>query len=640
MATLTLADLDNGKRDLETVDAVANSQADTTITRYGDSVLTLAGVLRRLGYAAPVPYVSGLDISSGLTTVEKDGVVYRPDTGLVPFTTGAWNPDQWRVVQNTVGGNELLIFDTRALAASTAAIIPDGQPIKIKSDSDYSGRPTIVTPLAGVLQFVDYADLELAEQGGSSRVGFVGSGSTHPITAQDKMRQTVSVSDHGVSASATAAINLAGMNEALTALGSTGGKLDTPVGTHNFSNGVTIVAPVSISGKGGVFSAFNPHGLTDSQDFLTFNPSTDVTGMRLSDFAVHNPSNGTRTGRAAVFVNTLGANKNVSLMKVSGLLVGESGGPGFYHLNDYAVNINGGFFASHLDGNSFKGGIKLENTGDSNNITHNILTGSNIGVDASFVPGASLLEVQANNIANSGGAIRLENGSRPRILGNNIENYAPGSVARNNAAVVNLTGNSGTIFGGVIKENLVSAFGTSDATVLIRVRNTQGILIEDNVLLNGSAATIGIDIGADCANIRVGANTFGPGVTTPVLDNGRGTMGVLKTATLQNGWVKFSSVQSPLQFIKSLEGIVHVSGIIKGGTTTNGTLLTTFPEGFLPAKIMRFMAQVLNAGTPQMVELSLETTGDLRINYAASNDQLTVNFSFPALNLGNAASAE
>ena len=50
MATLTIADLDNGKRDLETVDAVANSQADTTTTRYGDAVLTLSGALCRRPY--------------------------------------------------------------------------------------------------------------------------------------------------------------------------------------------------------------------------------------------------------------------------------------------------------------------------------------------------------------------------------------------------------------------------------------------------------------------------------------------------------------------------------------------------------------------------------------------------------------
>ena len=99
MATLTIADLDNGQRDLQTVDAVANSTADFTTTRFGDSVLTLAGALRRLGYQAPVPYASGLNVDSPLFTVERGGVVYAPNPSQIPFTTGAWNASQWLVVQ-------------------------------------------------------------------------------------------------------------------------------------------------------------------------------------------------------------------------------------------------------------------------------------------------------------------------------------------------------------------------------------------------------------------------------------------------------------------------------------------------------------------------------------------------------------
>lgn len=99
MATLTIADLDNGKRDLETVCAVANSRSDFTTTRFGGQTLTLAGALRRLGYAPPVAYAPGIEITTGLATVEREGIVYAPVVERVPFTTGAWDPSQWRVVQ-------------------------------------------------------------------------------------------------------------------------------------------------------------------------------------------------------------------------------------------------------------------------------------------------------------------------------------------------------------------------------------------------------------------------------------------------------------------------------------------------------------------------------------------------------------
>lgn len=100
MATLTIADLDNGKRDLQTVEQVANSTNDTTATRFGQQVPTLWAAIRAIGYQAPVPYSEGLIISSGLQTVEKSGVVYAPIVGKIPFTTAVWNPSFWRPVQD------------------------------------------------------------------------------------------------------------------------------------------------------------------------------------------------------------------------------------------------------------------------------------------------------------------------------------------------------------------------------------------------------------------------------------------------------------------------------------------------------------------------------------------------------------
>lgn len=157
MATLTIADLDNGKRDLETVDAVANSQADTTPTRYGQQTLTLAGALRRLGWQAPAPYAPGLVVDRATMTVERDGVVYRPDPVLLPFTTGAWNPDQWRVVQNSRPGDELLVYPSRPVAATAANTLPDGQNVEITSDGSYSGKTTRAIVDNRSLVFLGYA---------------------------------------------------------------------------------------------------------------------------------------------------------------------------------------------------------------------------------------------------------------------------------------------------------------------------------------------------------------------------------------------------------------------------------------------------------------------------------------------------
>lgn len=135
MATLTIADLDNGKRDLQTVDAVANSPQDFTTTRYGDSVLTRAGALRRLGYEAPVPYASGLNVDTGLFTVSRDGVIYAPDPSLVPFTTGAWDAAQWRPVQNTANTNQVYQFPTLGAAEAAALTLPNGSAVVVEGVS-------------------------------------------------------------------------------------------------------------------------------------------------------------------------------------------------------------------------------------------------------------------------------------------------------------------------------------------------------------------------------------------------------------------------------------------------------------------------------------------------------------------------
>ena len=162
MATLTIADLDNGKRDLETVDAVANSQADSTLTRYGQHTLTLAGALRRLGWRPPLPYAPGLSITEATTTVERDGIVYRPDPTLVPFVTGAWDPGQWRVLQNTRFESLVYQFSSIGEAQAAAVSLPDGSAIIVEGISHGFVDAGAYTAVSGVPSdtVVEYADLD------------------------------------------------------------------------------------------------------------------------------------------------------------------------------------------------------------------------------------------------------------------------------------------------------------------------------------------------------------------------------------------------------------------------------------------------------------------------------------------------
>lgn len=177
MTTLTIADLDNGKRDLQTICAVSNSPQDFTTTRYGDNVLTLAGALRRLGYTAPVPYTSGLTVDSGLFTVSRDGVIYAPDPSLVPFTTSAWNAAQWRPVQNTANTNQVYQFPTLGAAQAAAATLPEGSAVVVEgaSQGHVAGGAYVATGGAPAETAASYSDL-LAYAGKNTLVQVSGLG--------------------------------------------------------------------------------------------------------------------------------------------------------------------------------------------------------------------------------------------------------------------------------------------------------------------------------------------------------------------------------------------------------------------------------------------------------------------------------
>lgn len=56
---MAIPNFDNGARDLKTVSDVANSPAETTVTREGDTILTLAGATKKMAVSAGMPFDTG-----------------------------------------------------------------------------------------------------------------------------------------------------------------------------------------------------------------------------------------------------------------------------------------------------------------------------------------------------------------------------------------------------------------------------------------------------------------------------------------------------------------------------------------------------------------------------------------------------
>jgi len=87
---------------------------------------------------------------------------------------------------------------------------------------------------------------------------------------------------------------------------------------------------------------------------------------------------------------------------------------------------------------------------------------------------------------------------------------------------------------------------------------------------------------------------------------------VRKTAlSLQNGWAPFDPTTSDPIFWKS-NGVVHVSGIIKGGATAYSTVIATLPAGFRPVKSEYFSLLTSAPSSAEMGSVSVMANGEVR----------------------------
>lgn len=133
--------------------------------------------INRIGYDVPVAYSAGLVVNHHTFTVDYNGVLYSPLPSKIPFTTGAWDPSKWTLVQNLLNQKNLLVFDTYVEASAAAATLPDGQRVEIDADETRDGLGTLYNVGSGALVFVSYTEQlrqDIRESGGASLVGFDG----------------------------------------------------------------------------------------------------------------------------------------------------------------------------------------------------------------------------------------------------------------------------------------------------------------------------------------------------------------------------------------------------------------------------------------------------------------------------------
>lgn len=98
--------------------------------------------------------------------------------------------------------------------------------------------------------------------------------------------------------------------------------------------------------------------------------------------------------------------------------------------------------------------------------------------------------------------------------------------------------------------------------------------------------------------------------------------------SLQNSWSDVGSGHQPSGYRKDIGGRVHLRGLIKGGTTTDNTLLFVLDAGYRPpAEEYRMTMCSTSAGARAIVLLLIQADGDVRIYDMPSssyNDWLTL----------------
>lgn len=528
---------------------------------------------------------------------------------------------------------DILIAEAaEAAAASAEAALAD----VLAVEASGSDAAAIAARAAKAANLSDLADLAEAV----ANLLFVagGTGAT-PRSLLSKLRDILSANDHGT------------LQQTITAAGFLGGEVELPSGeSQSVTAGagaacLTITKPVSIVGKSGIYSAITPDGSTAADAVtLKYQPSeVDNSLVRFQDLYLGNPNNGTRGGGVGFQLTTSNAGVTVARALFDGLFVGNSGGLAFQHTNTTAANPTGGLFCSEWRRCVFVGGMNFDETGDSLFFTSCNTTGANLGVEFEGTisvagDGPSQAVFINHNSTSEEGAFLFHRARFPTILNANMEQ----TVLNTGGRMVDFAGdtkpnNSTGIWAPVLANSLVSGFTSVALAAGVRFGSVTGGYVWNNAFTDGGGgmtADIVIDSGA--SDVWVGPN-LSYRTDLLITDNGVGTRGVTKTATLTGSWVAPGNGEASVYFWKDLDGAVHVAGGAKNGTTTAGTVVFTLPAGFRPAEIEYATCACLDGSWVVPATLSIQTNGQVQIVYSpsaagAGAQKLFPKFTFRAAN--------
>jgi hypothetical protein len=355
-----------------------------------------------------------------------------------------------------------------------------------------------------------------------------------------------------------------------------------------------ITKPMSLVGDGRA-SVLLPMATAGSRAVVMLKPDTNGGGIRgavLRGFAI-GVLGVTRYGGDGILLDTTNTNGFIAKLLVENVGVADAG-PGNYairHLNDPGANPNGGLFATTFRDNDLFGGLKFVQTGDSNNIERNIISGSNTGVYYEAIVGAATHRIEGNNITAAGGAIYVKGGQQVKIVANQLEQVVDYTGSSANPAVVVVDGASDW----VVRDNNINAYDRVDC--VYAVNNARFGQLGPNTATYADTHVLFKAVGAPQNAVeRQHVDVIYGGVSRAAsrvsVDAASPTYGVFQQLSLQNGWVggPDPTYRQGLFWMPMTDGSIRFAGTIADGTMTPGTIVALLPTAFAPTMPLRFTA--------------------------------------------------
>ncbi|GJE69371.1 right-handed parallel beta-helix repeat-containing protein [Methylorubrum podarium] len=388
---------------------------------------------------------------------------------------------------------------------------------------------------------------------------------------------------------------------------------------------VTSLVEIAGASRG---SRIEPCEAAGGRAVILVKPLANAGGIRgavLRDFSIGKLGL-KRFGGDGIRIDTTNRNGFVAKLLVENVSIADAG-PGkwaVHHTNDPAAatgNQTGGLFASTFRDNDFFGGMKFEQTGDSNNIERNIITGPNVGIDYQAIVGAATHRITGNNITAMGGAIIVRNTQQVKITENQLE--MPGSYTGSQASPAMILIEN--VADWVVADNNINAGDKAD--IVVARNNARGGRVGPNTVSYASGhylyrATGSPGNSVERQHSEIIAGIESTGRSSVSIDPGSITLGVWQPLVILNGWSagRDKNFRQGLWWMPMPDGSIRLSGTIQGGSITAGTAIATFPGNYRPPLAHRLPVLTLTgAGAWQLGVLTADVAGNLGVQNLPAN---------------------